>query len=159
MKYISFYDFPVGRVAFIEQDGSIIKVGLFEELQTETAVLLETPLIQKTASELFDYFNGVREEFTVPVTLTGTPFQKTVWNIIRKIPYGSTMTYGDIAKMLFLRGGSQSVGGACKKNPVLFLVPCHRVTAAGGQLGGYGNHPEIKIQLLQLENRKINKNL
>jgi O-6-methylguanine DNA methyltransferase len=89
-----------------------------------------------------------------PILLVGTAFQCAVWRVIAKIPFGQTLTYGDIARRLGKAGAVRAVGGACGANPVPFFVPCHRVVAAGG-LGGFSSGLEIKIALLKAEKSLI----
>ena len=97
-----------------------------------------------------EYFSGRRQSFDLPFRLHGTEFQIAVWNAIRKIPYGEVRTYGEVAWMAGYPRAARAVGTACRKNPVLLIVPCHRVVAADG-LGGYGGRPDIKRAILRLE--------
>lgn len=114
--------------------------------QGQTSALLE-----QAAAELADYFAGTRREFTVPLCLRGTPFQRRVWEALRAIPYGETRTYAEIAAAVGSPRASRAVGMACHRNPVLLFVPCHRVVAAGGRLGGFACGSETKQFLLSLE--------
>ena len=102
------------------------------------------------------YFSGRDPGFTPRMELRGTPFRKEVWEILLGIPYGSTMTYGEIAEIVGRRRGirrmsAQAVGGAVGHNPVSLIVPCHRVIGAGGALTGYAGGLDLKRRLLQLE--------
>ena len=87
----------------------------------------------------------------MPIRLTGTEFQNTVWETMRKIPYGQVRSYGDVAFMIGKPTAARAVGGACNKNPLWLLVPCHRVIAGDGSLGGYGGVSDAKRFLLRLE--------
>ncbi len=107
-----------------------------------TAELLKT--------QLDEYFAGQRQAFDLPFALHGTEFQIAVWNAIRRIPYGEVRSYGEVAWMAGYPRAARAVGTACRKNPLLLIVPCHRVVASDG-LGGYGGRPDIKRALLQLE--------
>jgi len=100
--------------------------------------------------QLDEYFAGCRQAFDLPLALCGTDFQLAVWNAIRRIPYGEVRSYGEVAMMAGYPRAARAVGTACRKNPVLLLVPCHRVVAADGP-GGYGGRPDIKRALLRLE--------
>lgn len=105
----------------------------------------------QAAAELAAYFAGTLRAFTVPLRLAGPPFQERVWHQMRAIPYGATQTYGDLALQLGDTGASRAVGIACGANPIPLIVPCHRVVAAGGALGGFGLGREAKIWLLEHE--------
>lgn len=116
----------------------------------------ETPVFAQTREWLDIYFSGREPDFMPPIHLTGTPFQLVVWDILRKIPYGRTATYGEIAAQVaaargLARMSAQAVGGAVGHNPVSILVPCHRVVGADGSLTGYAGGLERKIKLLSGE--------
>lgn len=101
--------------------------------------------------ELQEYFDGERREFTVPLDLRGTEFQKKCWQALLKIPYGKVRTYAQIAKSVGCPQGFRAVGMANHDNPVPIVVPCHRVLASDGTLGGYGGGLDVKRKLLELE--------
>ena len=106
----------------------------------------------EVATQLKEYFAGDRKEFTVPLAPSGTPFRLAVWTQLTKIPYGSTVSYGDIARALGKRlVASRAVGLANGANPISVIVPCHRVIGSDGSLTGYGGGLERKELLLQLE--------
>jgi methylated-DNA-[protein]-cysteine S-methyltransferase len=112
-----------------------------------------TSFEQRIAQELQEYFTGRLIHFTVPVAPEGTDFEKRVWQAIGDIPYGETATYGEIARVIGSPGAARAVGLAAGRNPVPILIPCHRVVAAGGRLGGFGGGVELKRRLLALEAR------
>jgi O-6-methylguanine DNA methyltransferase len=101
--------------------------------------------------ELEEYFDGKRRDFTVPLDLRGTEFQKKCWRALLKIPYGDVRTYAQIAKSVGCPQGFRAVGMANHDNPVPIIVPCHRVLASDGTLGGYGGGLDVKRKLLELE--------
>ncbi len=101
--------------------------------------------------ELQGYFRGELKRFTVPLDLQGTPFQLAVWGQLRDIPFGETRTYGELARRLGDAGAMRAVGTANHQNPVAIIVPCHRVVAAGGKLGGFGGGLARKRALLAHE--------
>ena len=103
------------------------------------------------ASELVEYFTGSRTQFDIEAAPNGTTFQLAVWKQLLKIPYGETRSYGQVAAALGQPGAARAVGMANHRNPVPIVIPCHRVVAAGGGLGGYGGGVELKRRLLQLE--------
>jgi methylated-DNA-[protein]-cysteine S-methyltransferase len=109
------------------------------------------PAIREAARQLAEYFARTRRAFELPLGLRGTPFQLRVWNALLGIPYGETRTYSQLALQLGQPGAARAVGAANGANPVSIIVPCHRVIAAGGGLGGYGGGLDRKKFLLDLE--------
>jgi len=107
--------------------------------------------IRPYVEELERYFRGELKEFTLPLDLRGTEFQKKCWQELLRIPYGKTRTYAQIARAVGSPNACRAVGGANHHNPVAIIVPCHRVVASGGKLGGYGGGLDIKQKLLELE--------
>jgi methylated-DNA-[protein]-cysteine S-methyltransferase len=103
------------------------------------------------AGQLAEYFAGERTEFDVPRELSGTEFQRAVWAQLSAIPYGETISYGELARRVGSPKASRAVGSANGRNPVAVIVPCHRVVAADGGLGGYGGGSDRKVLLLDLE--------
>lgn len=109
------------------------------------------PILDAAAAQLAEYFSGERREFTVPLDLLGTPFQRSVWEALLAIPYGETHTYGGLAILLGKPGAARAVGRAVGTNRVNIMVPCHRVIGRDGTLTGYGGGLERKRTLLHLE--------
>ena len=161
MQYIHTYRSPMGDILLAADDTGL--TGLWFEGQKYFARTLdkehekrEIPLFEKTKQWLDIYFSGKEPDFTVPLHVTGTAFQKQVWEILRSIPYGQTMTYGEIARKMAAQRGemrmsAQAVGGAVSHNEVSILIPCHRVVGTNGSLTGYAGGIDKKIQLLRLE--------
>ena len=167
--YTATYTSPLGPIV-IESDGQAItslrfsneqvhadSTGQGEEILKEAATT--PPIIAETIQWLDDYFAGKRMENAttgkkegcrIAVRPQGTNFQKRVWQALLTIPYGKTISYGEIAKMVDCRS-AQAVGQAVGRNPIALIIPCHRVIAANGQLGGYAYGTEIKKRLLELE--------
>lgn len=117
----------------------------------------EIPLFADVRRWLDVYFSGRNPGFSIPLHASGTEFQKEVWDILLTIPYGETMTYGEIAGIIAERKGirrmaAQAVGGAVGHNRILIFIPCHRVIGANGNLVGFGGAMDIKVRLLELEN-------
>lgn len=109
-------------------------------------------LILRTAVlQLKEYFSGKRQKFTLPMDIEGAEFSKKVWSELRKIPYGSTHSYKDIAEKIKNKNAYRAVGTANGKNPICIIIPCHRVIAADGSIGGYTGGIHIKKKLLHLE--------
>jgi len=101
--------------------------------------------------QILEYLDGKRSAFELPLDLRGTPFQRAVWDALLAIPYGETRSYGDMARAIGSPAAVRAVGLANGSNPVALVVPCHRVIAAGGKLGGYGGGLELKRRLLAME--------
>lgn len=108
-------------------------------------------ILQRTEQQLSEYFAGTRKNFDLPLSPLGTPFQKSVWNTLLQIPYGETLSYQAVAKQLNKDGASRAVGAANGRNPICIIIPCHRVIAADGTMGGYSGGLENKEKLLKLE--------
>lgn len=129
----------------------------------EAAAALPAPSVLDAARRWLDvYFSGREPDFAVPLHLTGTAFQQSVWAMLRAIPYGKTVTYGEIARRLAAERGvsrmsAQAVGGAVGRNPVSVIVPCHRVVGADGSLTGYAGGVDKKEKLLALEKADITR--
>ena len=102
-------------------------------------------------SQLEEYFGGQRREFTIPLDLRGTDFQRACWRALLAIPYGKTRSYADIARAVGKPGAYRAVGTANNRNPVAIVVPCHRVISSDGTLCGYGGGLDVKRKLLELE--------
>lgn len=113
-------------------------------------VLEDAGLLPAVARQLEEYFNGRREDFDVPLDERGSPFQRQVWAALRRIPFGQTITYGELAERLGRLGAARAVGAANGANPIPIVTPCHRVVARGG-LGGFAGGLDLKRRLLGLE--------
>ena len=143
---------PLGWALLQLEDGFVTGVFMRRERPVEVGFQGEfSPLAQRASREIAEYFEGSRREFDLPIRLTDTEFQNTVWETMRKIPYGQVRSYGDVAFMIGKPTAARAVGGACNKNPLWLLVPCHRVIAGDGSLGGYGGASDAKRFLLRLE--------
>ncbi len=114
----------------------------------------ETPLLKQAVTELEEYLAGERREFPLPLHTEGTPFQERVWEVLRRIPYGQTLSYGQVAALAGSPKGARAAGMACHCNPIMVFIPCHRVVGSDGSLTGFGGGLAVKEKLLALE-RKI----
>ena len=110
---------------------------------------------KKTVSQLRSYFAGEREEFDLPLAPEGTPFQQEVWRRLCEIPYGETISYGELARRIGNPQASRAVGLANGSNPIPIVIPCHRVIGSNGKLTGYGGGLPIKEKLLALERKQL----
>lgn len=125
-----------------------------QEMPLSRTLMSDTPasrIIIKTMKQLEEYFSGNRKQFDLDVTFQGTDFQRKVWMQLSKIPFGTTVSYRDIAKRIKNPKAVRAVGNANGKNPFSIIVPCHRVIAADGSIGGYGGGIAVKEKLLALE--------
>jgi len=143
-------DSPIGPIRLIEDDGAI--VGLY--FRDGTSDNKPNATLDLCEKELVAYFDGMLQEFTVPVKLKGTQFRQQVWEALKTIPYGKTVSYKDIALQIGNPKAVRAVGGANHNNPVSIIVPCHRVVGANGTLTGYGGGLDAKKWLLELEAKK-----
>ncbi len=109
------------------------------------------PVYARTADQLTEYFAGTRQSFDLPVVLNGTEFQNSVWNLLREIPYGQTLSYEEQARRLGGKEKVRAVGRANGMNPIPILIPCHRVIGKNGSLTGFGGGLDVKAFLLDLE--------
>ena len=164
MIYKSYYDSPLGRI-ILTSEGELLTGLRFEgqkyfPSRNEEWKERRIPVFDETVRWLDVYFGGKDPGFIPPLGLSGTPFRMTVWEILLRIPYGKTETYGSIARMAAERMGlrqmsAQAVGGAVGHNPVSLIVPCHRVIGADGSLTGYAGGIDKKLRLLTLEHAVI----
>jgi len=142
-------DTPIGQIV-LESDGHLL-IGL----RLANAVGRgrrdeESPVLKEAATQLQEYFAGERTEFDLRMELDGTPFQREVWAELARIPYGETISYGELARRVGRPKGPRAVGQANGRNPIAIVVPCHRVLASNG-IGGYGGGLTVKRALLALE--------
>ncbi|MFJ8046946.1 methylated-DNA--[protein]-cysteine S-methyltransferase [Streptomyces luteogriseus] len=154
MKQHTVTDSPYGPLTLVAEDGVLCGLYMTDQRhrpQEETFGTRDDTLFAETEEQLKAYFAGELKEFTVALRLTGTPFQRTVWDRLRRIPYGETRTYGQLADTLGAPTASRAVGLANGRNPIGIIVPCHRVIGANGSLTGYGGGLERKQRLLDFE--------
>ena len=144
---------PVGELT-LTQEGDCLTGLYFGRLPCQ-GLEGPTPLLEEAARQLSEYFAGSRREFTLPLLLKGTPFQRRVWEALRTIPYGETCSYGELARAIGSPKSCRAVGGANHRNPISIIVPCHRVVGSTGSLTGYGGGLENKRFLLDLERRVL----
>lgn len=138
---------PLGRLSLFEEDGALCAL----DWGGKRAAGEPSPLLLRAKRQLELYFAGRLTEFDLPLAPRGSPFERRVWRLMAEIPYGQTRSYGDLAASL--GAAPRAVGQACGRNPLPILIPCHRVLAAGGALGGYsgGAGVDTKRRLLILE--------
>mgnify|MGYP005937909553 CR=1 FL=1 len=161
MIYTQHYESPLGGILLAADDTGL--TGLWFEGQKYFARTLdavhreqETAVLSEARRWLDIYFTGKEPDFLPPLHPAGSAFRQSVWEILLKIPYGQTITYGDIARQLAAKQGlanmsAQAVGGAVGHNEISVIIPCHRVVGANGSLTGYAGGIDKKIKLLELE--------
>lgn len=146
---------PLGALRLVGHDGGLTRLLFPGQALAADIEERETPLLRRAALELEEYFDRRRKYFTVPLRPVGTPFRQAVWSALAEIPYGQTVSYGDLAVRLGKPGAARAVGQANGANPLPIFIPCHRVIASGGSLGGYSLGLEAKRMLLRLEDAAV----
>ena len=167
MQYIDYYESPLGVIELLSDGDHLTGLSFNNDSHLEDAPENHAGEAARSAFEttkrwLDQYFQGEAPDFTPPLRITGSDFRKMVCEIMSSIPYGQTMTYGEIAAIVARRRGiarmsAQAVGGAVGHNPVSIIVPCHRVVGANGSLTGYGGGMDRKVALLELEKVDMTK--
>lgn len=165
MAYVKYIETKLGKIGIVEEDSKIVKVIIVNENNKkskdkedskndyENYQEKDTELLLEAKKELEEYFEGKRKEFDLPLEQEGTEFQKRVWNALKKIPYGETRTYKEVAKIVGNEKASRAVGMANNKNNIPIIVPCHRVIGSNGKLVGYALGLDMKKYLLDLEKK------
>lgn len=148
MKYHYTYETVLGSVTYVEEDGALLAIYTDRSFD---GIKQKTPLIQEANRQINEYLRGERKTFDLPFRMQGTAFQKQVWEALLRIPYGETRSYKQIAEAIGNPKAVRAVGMANNRNPLLIVVPCHRVIGADGKLVGYGAGIEKKEFLLRLE--------
>jgi len=150
---VQWLDAEIGglRLRLVAGDGGLCGIKFSAGKAMEGDPDPRNPVLLETERQLRAYFAGEVREFDLPLDLSGTPFQLRVWNQLRKIPYGATRSYGELASELGAASAVRAVGAANGANPVPIVVPCHRVIGASGKLVGYGGGLPLKRRLLALE--------
>jgi methylated-DNA-[protein]-cysteine S-methyltransferase len=143
---------PLGTFLAIAEDGALVRIS-FPGAAPEPSWVRDDAGLASVRAQLGAYFAGDLVDFDIPLAPGGTAFENRVWRALRKIPYGQTVSYSELARAIGAPNGARAVGQANGRNPIPIVVPCHRVVAAGGKLGGYAGGLEIKRTLLQLERR------
>ena len=148
----------LGRLLIVADGRGIVRVQFEDAQHPSTPAPDSKPgggLVDEAARQLGAYLRGDLIQFDLPLAPAGTPFQQRVWTQLRKIPYGQTACYGDIARRLRMSKAARAVGGACHRNPIGIIIPCHRVIGRSGSLTGYASGLERKRKLLALERRCV----
>lgn len=155
-----FLETPIGILEITAEDGKIIEIELVrgeafcsEVYRSAEGDFLEQDksAIDEAKKQLTEYFTGDRKDFNLDIELRGTEFQKKVWKVLMTIPYGTTLSYGQVADAAGKPGGQRAAGIAAGRNPLLIVVPCHRVIRADGSIGGFSCGVDTKFILQKTE--------
>lgn len=147
---------PIGTLILTEENNCITGLSLCwqpEEQSRDT--VQQSEVLCEAHRQLTEYFEGKRKQFDLPLAFQGTPFQKSVWGELCKIPYGETRSYQNIAEAVGNPKAVRAVGGANNRNPIMIIVPCHRVIHKNGDIEGFGCGTEVKKFLLDLERKYL----
>ena len=144
----SYYKSSIGILEIICENNKLISMKIVDNI-LENAI--ETDFTKKIKLQLDEYFSGKRQNFDIKINPKGTEFQKLVWKELKKISYGKTKSYSDIAKLIGNKNAQRAVGSACNKNPIMIIIPCHRVISKNGNIGGFAYGDASKQQLLNIE--------
>lgn len=147
-----FLDTPLGKMVAVGDEKTLHSLCFYDEIVQLDGAQGKTASISSIEEELKLYFQGKLKEFRTPIQLAGSEFQKAVWRALRKIPFGKTHSYAEIAESIGRPLAVRAVGNANGKNPFSILIPCHRVIQKDGKLGGYSAGVERKKWLLAHEN-------
>lgn len=148
MEYV--FKSLIGKLKIKTDENAITELSLTED---ELSNFECEKLIQSAIIQLDEYFSGKRKQFSLPLNPNGTEFQKKVWSELTKIPYGETISYGELAKKIGNKNAQRAVGGANNKNPIMIFIPCHRVIGKNGSLTGYAAGLDVKQKLLEIEKK------
>jgi methylated-DNA-[protein]-cysteine S-methyltransferase len=147
---------PVGNLLLVTSSEGLAQINFPRRGQAADPDWVEAEdSLAEPIRQLRAYFTGSLKEFELPLAPQGTPFQQKVWSEVRRIPYGETISYGELARRIGDPKASRAVGRANGSNPIPIIIPCHRVIGSNGKLTGYGGGLDIKQKLLALEKRQL----
>ena len=142
---------PVGWLEIREDESGVTLIRFLEAAPVRSDFAVTYPHLKEAYKQLGEYFRGERSRFSLTLNPEGTAFQRQVWENLATVPFGTTTTYGEIARAIGKPGGARAVGMANNKNPLPIVVPCHRVVGSGGAMVGFGAGIGIKEKLLDIE--------
>lgn len=158
MYYSTDYESPIGKMLIVSDGECLLGIWFYNQKHFMSSIRGdvieddELPIFERVIKWLDDYFDGLNPRIDFELRPQGSKFRQKVWRILSDIPYGETMTYGEIASMISPTMSAQAVGGAVGANPIAIVIPCHRVLGKNGKLTGYAAGLERKIELLKIEN-------
>ena len=145
----SYFKSPIGIIEIVIENNTLISLKISDKFKKSEK---ETDFIKDIKNPLDEYFFGRRKIFDIQINPKGTDFQKLLWSELQKIPYGETKSYSEIAAAAGNKNAQRAIGNACNKNPIMIIIPCHRVISKNNNLGGYAYGKSIKQKLLNIEN-------
>ncbi|MFW5886003.1 MAG: methylated-DNA--[protein]-cysteine S-methyltransferase [Halanaerobium sp.] len=145
-----YFNSPIGLIELQADRSELLSLKFQDEKRYQEE---KTALLKAAREQLKEYFEGARKEFKLPLRIEGTDFQKSVWRQLREIPYGNTFSYKEVAEAIGNNKAYRAVGNANNKNSIPIIIPCHRVTASNGEIGGYGAGIWRKKWLLEHESK------
>lgn len=146
---------PIGPLTLTAEGGALTAIDFGAPASVADGAPPADPVLPEAARQLEAYFAGELRDFDLPLRPSGTPFQLTVWEALRRIPYGATVSYGELAASIGRPGAARAVGSANHHNPLPIVLPCHRVIGADGTLTGYAGGLGIKTALLAVESSQL----
>ena len=152
--YYCYVDTPIGELLLAGSDDALHMIGFPKgsmRRDPEPDWIFKEKPFEEVRRQLLEYFEGKRREFDIPLSMQGTEFQLRVWKSLQQIPYGETVSYGDVARGISKPKAVRAVGAANGRNPIPIIVPCHRVIGSHGDLTGFGGGLDTKEALLRLE--------
>lgn len=155
MVEVIYYKSQCGNLEICLENKKLLSINIVEDKLINKENTNKSEIAISILKQLDEYFEGKRKVFNIDIELKGTNFQKRVWNELLKIPYGHTKTYKDIAKAVGNEKASRAIGGANNKNPIMIIVPCHRVIGSNNKLVGYAGGLDVKERLLSLERNNM----
>ena len=157
IKNLFYYDTEIGKIGIAEKDNKVTNIFLGNYVLKDPTNINETNIIKLAMLQIKEYLIGLRTSFNVPINPVGTEFQLSVWEQLKKIPYGETRSYKQIAQCIGNIKACRAVGLANNRNPIAILIPCPRVIGSNGKLVGYAGGLNIKKSLLNLESNYYKK--
>lgn len=158
MTAFAYLDSPIGWLLLVADEAGLRQINFAKNgrpAPRDAAWQEDTLALRQPIDQLRAYFRGELEQFDLALRPEGTTFQQRVWSELSKIPYGQTISYGELARRINRPSASRAVGLANGQNPIPIVIPCHRVIGSGGKLTGYGGGLAIKEKLLALEKRQL----
>ena len=150
LRFFRQFHSPIGLLTLVANENSVIELSWDKKIESDD----QHPVLDLAQKQLQEYFNGKRKQFDLPLTVTGSVFKKNIWKALQLIPYGKTISYLELAHTAGFPKAYRAAGTACGKNPVPIIIPCHRVIAQNGTLGGFSGDINIKKFLLALEKKE-----
>ena len=157
-RYVKYYQFPLGRMKLTSTDSVLLSVR-WDDDDDDSEATRSRPILEQTMEQLDEYFAGERKVFSLSIEPRGTAFQQKVWRVLRTIPYGQIWSYQDVADAIENPRSARAVGRANNKNPLVIIIPCHRVIGSNGLLTGYAGGVDTKKALLDMEKKQLIKDL